>query len=321
MATRPDRNSPVPLYHQIVETLRYRIATGQLRAGDALPTLRDAAKRWGVNLHTVRRAYGELEQAGLVVIRRPQGATVASTGSSPKLSVDGLAEFIAGIVRGARDRFGLNASALADLLSSHQRSGSVAETTSATFVECTDLQATDYAEQVMSRWSVEIGTHSLDTSSEPPVGPILSTLFHFNDLRRRWPHRHADMQFVAVTLDPSLVTTLAQRGGGGRSVRVILAETSADRARDALADVMTLLPADRYSITARVTKRPAELLGRRGLKGAVLFAPRIWARLDETTRRHPAAVQLRYVIGPSSMNTLGEVLVWVRRKQRRSRVG
>ena len=77
MAQRPDRDSPVPLYHQIVETLRYRIATGRLRAGDALPTLREAAKHWGVNLHTVRRAYGELADLRWVVIRRPQGAFVS----------------------------------------------------------------------------------------------------------------------------------------------------------------------------------------------------------------------------------------------------
>lgn len=66
MALDPD--SPVPLYHQITEALSYRIATGRIPAGQRLPSVREAAKAWDVNMHTVRRAYGELSQRGLAWI-------------------------------------------------------------------------------------------------------------------------------------------------------------------------------------------------------------------------------------------------------------
>lgn len=322
MKVRPDRDSPVPLYQQIVESVRYRIATGQLRPGDALPPVRIAAKQWKVNLHTVRRAYGELANAGLAIVRRPQGATVAATASSPTgPCVSGLADFIAETVRTARKRFGVDARGLADLFTRASDVHGNGASARATFVECSTLQAEDYARQIERRWNVRITVACLEAGGEPPPGPILATYFHFNDVRRRWPHRHADMRFVAVTLDPALEETLAKQAGRSRPSPVILAETSADRARDALADLMSLLPRERFSITAKVTKRPAELLEGKGLSGSILFAPRIWSRLGEKGRSHPAAAQLRYVIEPSALSALGDELRWAPVRKEKSRAG
>ena len=58
--------SPVPLYHQIAEALRASIEAGKLNPGDALQPMRQAAERWGVNIHTVRHAYAALAREGLV---------------------------------------------------------------------------------------------------------------------------------------------------------------------------------------------------------------------------------------------------------------
>jgi len=318
MPRRPNRDSPVPLYHQIVESVRYRIATGQIRPGDALPPLRDAARQFGVHMHTVRRAYSELAGAGLAVIRRPQGAKVASTAPMSKLSVSGLADFLADTVRTARKRFGVDARGLAGLLLRECAAGSVSGN-AATFVECSRLQAEDYAHQVERFWNLSVAGYCLDAAGEPPPGPILSTYFHFNDVRRRWPHRLADLQFVSVTLDPALVDTLTRRGDRAHPTRVILVETNAERARDALADLTALLPADRVSISVKISKTPADLHVRRGQQEVVLLAPRLWAKLDESARARRSVVQLRYLIEPSSINTLGEALGWLDRGPSRTR--
>ena len=71
-----DPASPLPLYHQLAEGIRYQIATGVLEPGAALPSLRDAARRWGVNLHTVRHAYASLAAEGLVRTQAPHGTEV-----------------------------------------------------------------------------------------------------------------------------------------------------------------------------------------------------------------------------------------------------
>ncbi len=67
----------VPIYQQIVDQIQYRIMSGQLRAGDELPTIRGLAEDLRVNPNTVARAYRELENEGLVEKRRTTGTFVA----------------------------------------------------------------------------------------------------------------------------------------------------------------------------------------------------------------------------------------------------
>jgi GntR family transcriptional regulator len=77
MRLRVDPNSGVPLGVQIARGVRLAIAAGRLAAGDRLPSARELAADLGVNFHTVRKAYGELEAEGLLRVERGRGTTVA----------------------------------------------------------------------------------------------------------------------------------------------------------------------------------------------------------------------------------------------------
>ena len=72
-----------PLYAQIVDELRRALAVGTLRAEDPLPSVRELASQLRVNPRTVLQAYGELERAGVLYVRRGQGTFVA-----PAVQVD-----------------------------------------------------------------------------------------------------------------------------------------------------------------------------------------------------------------------------------------
>ena len=50
----------MPLYLQIAESVRRRIAAGELAPGDRLPPVREMARQWGCTPGTVVRAYAEL---------------------------------------------------------------------------------------------------------------------------------------------------------------------------------------------------------------------------------------------------------------------
>jgi len=65
--------------------LRAAIATGRLRIGDQLPTVRQMAVELKVNANTVARVYAELERAGVLETRRGVGSFVAAsrTGARP----------------------------------------------------------------------------------------------------------------------------------------------------------------------------------------------------------------------------------------------
>jgi GntR family transcriptional regulator len=69
--------SGVPFYRQIVDQVAGLIRSGQLAPGTQLPPFRDLAPQLRVSLITVRRAYADLEQAGLIVKRQGQGTFVA----------------------------------------------------------------------------------------------------------------------------------------------------------------------------------------------------------------------------------------------------
>lgn len=66
-----------PIYQQIVDQIRFRIVSGQLSAGDELPTIRGLAESLRVNPNTVARAYRELEHEEMVEKRRTTGTFVA----------------------------------------------------------------------------------------------------------------------------------------------------------------------------------------------------------------------------------------------------
>lgn len=70
------KNSHSFLYVEIAESIRRRIAAGELQPGDKLPPVRDMARRWGCTPGTVSRAYTQLAQDGLVAGRRGAGTCV-----------------------------------------------------------------------------------------------------------------------------------------------------------------------------------------------------------------------------------------------------
>ena len=74
-----DLRDRTPIYAQLERGLRAAIATGRLRAGDQLPTVRQLAVDLRVNANTVARVYAELERAGVLETRRGVGSFIAAS--------------------------------------------------------------------------------------------------------------------------------------------------------------------------------------------------------------------------------------------------
>lgn len=71
----------VAIYQQIVNQVKYLVASGRLAPGEELPPIRVLAERLLINPNTVARAYRELESAGIVEKRRTAGTYVSDQGS------------------------------------------------------------------------------------------------------------------------------------------------------------------------------------------------------------------------------------------------
>ncbi len=69
---------PRPLYRQIIDGVKALIASGDLREGMTLPSVRQVAGDLGVNLNTIAVAYRELQDEGFLTVRHGAGAVVSS---------------------------------------------------------------------------------------------------------------------------------------------------------------------------------------------------------------------------------------------------
>src|SRR3982751_6326899 len=65
-----DPQDATPIYAQLERGLRAAIATGRLRPGDQLPTVRQLAVDLQVNANTIARVYAELDRAGVIEPKR-----------------------------------------------------------------------------------------------------------------------------------------------------------------------------------------------------------------------------------------------------------
>ena len=74
-----DARDATPIYAQLERALRAAIASGRLKVGDQLPTVRQLAVDLQVNANTVARVYAELERAGVLETRRGVGSFVRAT--------------------------------------------------------------------------------------------------------------------------------------------------------------------------------------------------------------------------------------------------
>src|ERR1700754_3126720 len=69
---------PRPMYLQIKEQIRHRVALGDWAPGKEVPSIRQLAVELRVSVITVKRAYLELEREGVIVTQQGKGSQVAS---------------------------------------------------------------------------------------------------------------------------------------------------------------------------------------------------------------------------------------------------
>ena len=74
-----DYSSGVPVYRQIIDQIIFGIASGQLKLGEQLPTVRALAVELKVNLNTVSKAYKELEIKNILETQQGTGTFINKT--------------------------------------------------------------------------------------------------------------------------------------------------------------------------------------------------------------------------------------------------
>ena len=71
-----DFRSGIPIYLQVVERIKERLAAGQLKPGDQLPTVRALAQELRVNFNTIARAYRIMDESGIISTQQGRGTYI-----------------------------------------------------------------------------------------------------------------------------------------------------------------------------------------------------------------------------------------------------
>lgn len=106
-----------PIYEQITRQIKAKILSGELKPGEALPSMRLLAKELRISVITTKRAYEELEREGLITSQTGRGSFVAEV-SGQRLREEQLRtveEHLTNAIRAAK-LAGLTADELAELV-------------------------------------------------------------------------------------------------------------------------------------------------------------------------------------------------------------
>ncbi|MBX3134524.1 MAG: GntR family transcriptional regulator [Gemmatimonadaceae bacterium] len=286
-------------YQQLVDRLRFAIATGELAPGSVLPSLRSGAQEYGVHLHTVRRAYHELAQAGLVRVDARRGTIVLPVvGAQSSLDA-----FLGEMLAAAQQRYGLsNAEVVAAL--ERRRSAS---TPTVSVAECSRTLAGSIARQIAQRWRVTAVPHVLGDGALPN-GRLISTYFHYREVTAATAQRPGDVTYVRIAIARALVATLLRARSTGRLRHLVLRETDAQLGQQ-VAGALQYALRDQVEIEVQVTATGAPVAAPPAGQ-MLLLSPRQWDALPASALP-PRVALLEYDVDPTDLEGLGPVHGWV----------
>jgi len=96
--------SDTPIYMQVRDQIVGGVASGELKPGDPLPSVREFARDLGVNYHTVNKAYALLRDEGYVHIYGRKGVVIAKPPEADAAFVKDIEEKLAKLIAEAKSK-------------------------------------------------------------------------------------------------------------------------------------------------------------------------------------------------------------------------
>ena len=110
-------NHPDPMYKQLTDQIKHAIASGDIRANEKLPSVRELSEALKISAITIKRAYLDLENEGYIFTRAGMGSFVSEV-DLESLRKEKLAEFRSELERilGTGKKFGISADDIVQLI-------------------------------------------------------------------------------------------------------------------------------------------------------------------------------------------------------------
>lgn len=218
-----DHASNVPLNVQLCEHIRWSISSGEIPAGALLPPIRELAQALGISLNTVKAAYRELQQGGLLVSRRGYGTTVVSPGDSPHSAPRNAEQMIEQAMRSAMEA-GYTADELRELMEKLlARYRTDYRSLTLVFVECDETQLDLLSQDIRSALGLRVEkvlTSRLHLEREriarhrDRYAAVATTYFHYREVRDAVGHLGLPVLGLVLATSPSTLEELSRLPGG-----------------------------------------------------------------------------------------------------------
>ena len=323
-SSHADRSeSPDGKAARIVTKCVYDVATGVLKRGQRLPSLREAEAVFGAHQLTVLRAYQELVRMRLVRSVPRKGYFVAETESVRRVSshrpeLEQLFDRVDELIREHTELSPLGVLRYLSRLGEHQ----AAEKPECVFVECTLYQAEGHAREITERFGLPCAAVSTGWLEGRPsrlpesARTVITTNFHHAEVTPVAREARRNMVDVLIEPCPSLANDLSPFS----SLALVILDP--DHIEQTVRDVHSImghpLPIDAVGIEMSqledtlddLLARPDPPDGERG----ILLSTSHWASLSSEQQDHVRLVPLKYRIRAPEWSRLGEALglpVWL----------
>lgn len=212
-----DKQSRVPLYLQLRDSVKYYISTGEIQSNQQLPTVNGLAKELGVNFETVRKAYKELEREGLLSSKRGMGTFVSghgvsravlASGSQPKLAwIDSIKQAVNQLLQLGMEpdevKRSLGEICAQAVLNNQKRY--------VLFAECNTLQATEISRELRQHLPLEVKPVLIKdlpqllknrAKIDSQLVAVVTTGFHLNEVRMVLRDQPVRIEFIITNMSP-----------------------------------------------------------------------------------------------------------------------
>lgn len=175
--------------------------------------------------------------------------------------------------------------------------------TTVAVVECSAWQCESHCAELRERWRVDALPWPLERGAEPDADVVVATYFHYNDVRRLWPRLLSRVRFLTIAVDPGLGIWL------GDAPSAVVVERDEPTAQAVAGDVLAAFERE-LKLRTLVTDEPETAVAAAGEGDRVLFSPRVWAELGETTRAQEACGVVRYVFDERELERAARECGW-----------
>lgn len=282
----------IPAHVQLEEQVKVALALGKLRPGDVLPSIRQVEDDLGVGRMLVRKAYQQLQDAGLVRIIHGRGAVVtgqARTNGHLTAKAERLMERLLGELR----REGLDPVTFSRIL--HQRlMAEDARVPRILCVDSSDVLARELGQQIQQALGVHVRTMGLSRlrrqrASVTSDTQVLVDYYYLSDVRKVLKNRAGGIYPVAWDYDAAFLERVRSLPIGSSILLLFFASSLKEQGTllviDALLDRLKER-AFKAEVKAVEDMKPLTRLTR-ARYGAVIVSNRVWDEHAVFLERHP----------------------------------